>query len=98
MQIKIHESYRLLVALADTGLIGKKFEEGIRQIEVKSGFFQGEEKDRAEIIEILKDMQKEDAIFNIVGKESVECALKAGIIKKEGIIVIDSVPVALILL
>ena len=98
MQIKIHESYRTMIALADTNLIGKTIEEGIRQIEVKPAFFQGEEKDKAEIIEILKDMQKEDAIFNIVGKESVECALKAGIIKKEGIIMIDNVPVALVLL
>jgi len=96
--IKIHNAYRTIVALADTDLIGKKFEEGIRQIEIKSGFFQGEEKDKSEIIEILKDMQKEDATFNIVGKESVECALKAGVIKKEGIIVIDGVPVALVLL
>lgn len=98
MQIKIHESYRVMIALADTNLIGKKFEEGIRQIEVKPAFFQGEEKDKAEVIEILKDMQKEDATFNIVGKESVECALKAGVIKKEGIITIDSIPVALVLL
>lgn len=98
MQIKIHESYRVLVALADTDLIGKKFEEGIKQIEVKPYFFQGEEKNKVEIIEILKDMQKEDAIFNIVGKESVECALKARIISKEGVMMIDKVPIALVLL
>ena len=96
--IKIHNAYRTIVALADTDLIGKKFEEGIRQIEIRQDFFQGEEKNKAEIIEILKDMQKEDATFNIVGKESVECALKSGIIKKEGIIIIDKVPVALVLL
>ena len=98
MMIKIHNSYRTIVALADTDLIGKTFEEGIRQIEIKPGFFQGEEKNKKEIIEILKDMQKEDATFNIVGKEAVECALKAGIIKKEGIIMIKNVPVALVLL
>ncbi len=98
MQIKIHNSYRTIVALADTDLIGKTFEEGIKQIEIKSGFFQGEEKSKEEIIKILKDMQKEDSTFNIVGKESIECALKAGIIKKEGIINIDNIPVALVLL
>lgn len=98
MQIKIHEAYRKIVALCDTSLIGKKFEEGVRQIEIKPGFFQGEEKNKKETIEILEDMRKEDATFNIVGKESVDCALKAGIIKPEGIITIDSVPIALILL
>jgi len=98
MQLKIHESYRKIVALSDTSLLGKAFEEGIKRIEVKPSFFQGEEKDKEEIIEILKNMQKEDATFNIVGKESVECALKAGIIKKEGIITIDNIPIALVLL
>ena len=96
--IKIHKSYRTIVALADTDLIGKKFEQGIRQIEVKPSFFQGEEKNKEEIIKILQDMQKEDATFNIVGKEAVECALKAGVVGKKGIIIIDKVPVALILL
>jgi uncharacterized protein len=98
MQIKTHKAYRTIVALCDTELLGKTFEEGIKQIEVKQGFFGGEEKGKEEIIKILEDMKKEDATFNIVGKESVECALKAGVIKKEGIIVIDNVPVALVLL
>ncbi len=98
MQIKTHKSYRTIVALSDTDLLGKTIEEGIKQIEVKPGFFQGEEKTKEEVIKILKDMQKEDATFNIVGEESVECALKAGIISKEGIITIDNVPVALVLL
>jgi uncharacterized protein len=95
MQIKIHEAYRNLVALCDTDLIGKAFEEDIRRIEINEYFFKGEEKNKDEIINILKDLEKEDAIFNIVGKESVECALIAKIISKEGIIMIQDVPVAL---
>jgi uncharacterized protein len=95
MQVKIHEAYRIIVALCDTDLIGKTFSEGIRQIELRPNFFQGEEKNKQEVLEILNDMKKEDATFNIVGEESVECALEAGIIKKQGIIKIDGVPVAL---
>jgi len=95
MQIKIHEAYRTIVALCDTNLIGKIFEEGIKQIKVRENFFKGEEKNHEEVIEILKDMNKEDATFNIVGKESVECALKAKVITKEGIIHIDKIPIAL---
>ena len=98
MQIKIHEAYRTLVALCDSDLIGKTFSEGIKQIEIKPGFFQGEEKNKEEVIEILKDMEKEDAIFNIVGEESVACALKANIISKEGIIEIERIPIALVLM
>ena len=98
MNIKIHESYRKIVALADTNLIGKTFEQDIRQIKITTNFFKGEEINKEKAVEILKDLQKEDATFNIVGKESVECALKAKVIKPEGIFTIDSVPIALVLL
>jgi len=98
MLIKIHESYRTIVALCDSDLIGKTFSEGIRQIELTPNFFQGIEKNKVEILEILRDMEKEDATFNIVGKESIECAIETGIISKDGIIEIDGVPVALVLM
>lgn len=98
MQIKIHDSYRKIIALVDTDLIGKTFTQGIKQIEIRPNFFQGEEKSKQEIIEILKNMKIEDATFNIVGKESVETALEAGVIGKQGVIKIDKVPVALVLL
>ena len=98
MQIKIHEAYRKIVALADTDLIGKTFTEDIKQIFVNPNFFQEEEKTKEEVIEILRDMHREDAMFNIVGKESIECSLRAGIINKEGIFYIDNIPIALGLL
>ena len=98
MQLKIHDSYRKIVALADTDLIGKTFEQDIMQIKVKPGFFQGEEKNKQEILQILNDLNKEDATFNIVGEESVETAIEAGIINKQGIIKIDNIPVALVLM
>jgi uncharacterized protein len=98
MQIKIHEAYRKIVSVCDTDLIGKTFTEGIKQIEIKESFFQGDEKSFEEVIEILKDMEKEDATFNIVGKESVTAALKAGVISAQGILHIDNVPIALVLM
>ena len=98
MQIKIHEAYRKVVALCDSDLIGKTFSEGNKQIDIQPNFFKGDEKSKEEIVEILKDLEKEDATFNIVGKESVECALKAKIISKEGIIHINKIPIALVLM
>jgi hypothetical protein len=98
MQIKIHDSYRKIVAISDSDLIGKKFEEGIMQIDIKQNFFSGDEKTNEELIEILQDMQKEDATFNIVGQQSINCALKAGVIKSEGVFKIQGIPIALVLL
>jgi hypothetical protein len=98
MHIKIHEAYRTIVALVDSDLIGKTFEEGIKQIKVNPHFFEGEQKEKEEVLEILREFQREDATFNIVGKESINTALEAGIIDKNGVFTIQEIPIALVLL
>ena len=45
----------------------------------------------------MQDMKKEDATFNIIGEKSVNTALKAGIISKQGINKIQGIPFTLIL-
>ncbi len=97
MLVKIHKSYRGVIAICDSELLGKKFEEGKMQIEL-NGFFNGEEKTEQEILEIMQDAAKEDATFNIVGEKSISLALKVQIIDKKGIKKIQGVPVALTLL
>jgi len=98
MYIKIHEAYRKIVALVDSDLIGKTFEEGIKQIKINPHFFQGEEKTKEEILEILIDLNREDATFNIVGKEAIQTAIEAEVIKPEGVFTIQEIPIALGLL
>jgi hypothetical protein len=98
MLVKIHPSYRNTVAICDSDLIGKTFEENNKCIFVNPNFFQGEEKSEKEVLEIIEKGSYEDYTFNIVGKKSVELALKSGIIKPEGITKIQGVPVALVLL
>ena len=95
MQLKIHDSYRKILALCDTELVGQIFTEGIKQIKITENFFKGDEKTKQQALEILQDMNKEDATFYIVGQESIQTALEAKIISKEGIIKIEDVPVAL---
>ena len=68
------------------------------QLDVKEDFFKGDELEEEQVIEIMRKMADEDATFNIVGKESTNAALKAGIINKEGIIKIRGIPFALVLL
>ena len=97
MFIKIHRSYRDVVAICDSELIGKKFEEKNLQLEVKESFYQGEKFDKEKIIELMQDFSKEDATFNIVGEKSVECALKARLIDEEFVKHISGIPIALVL-
>ena len=98
MQIKIHRSCRDVVAICDSNLLGKKFEEGKFQLDVKESFFKGEEAPEEEEIKKIKDMSSEDATFNIVGKKSVRTAIKAGIISEEAVGEIQGIPFALVLI
>jgi len=98
MLVKIHDSYRLVVAICDKDLIGKKFEEGERVLEIKPSFYEGEEKTEEEVLRSIEMAAAEDATFNIVGKKAIATALKTNLIKKEGIGEIQGVPFALSLL
>ena len=96
--IKIHNAYRSIVAVCDSALIGKRFEEGIKQLDLTGPFFAGEEKSEEEVKKILTNAKKEDATFNIVGEESCKIAMELGLINENGIIKISEIPVALVLL
>ncbi len=97
MFVNVIKSYRDVVAICDKELLGKKFEEEKFQLDVKESFFRGDEMSEEEAIEIMKDMAKEDATFNIIGEQAVNTALKAGIISKEGIREIQGIPFAFVL-
>lgn len=98
MLIKVTKGQRDIVAVCDSNLIGKKFEEDKFQLDLTGTFFQGKETSKKETIKILKKMAKEDATFNIIGKESTKTAIEAGIISKNGIKIIQGIPFALVLL
>lgn len=100
--IKVHKSYRDVVAVCDSDLLGKRIEEEINgkiaQLDLTGLFYKGEEVSEKELKELLIDHDKEDATFNIVGKESIRLARETGIVKKEGIMIIGGVPFALALM
>jgi len=98
MLINIIKTYRDVVAICDYELLGKIFEQEEFELNIKESFFKGEKFSEEKAIEILKEMSREDATFNIVGEKSVNAALKAGIISKEGIKKIQEIPFALGLL
>ena len=97
MLVNIIKSYRDIVTICDSELIGKRFEEGKFQLDVKESFFKGKEMPEKEAIKIIQEMSREDAIFNFVGKKSVNTALKTGIILQEGIKKVQGIPFAMVL-
>lgn len=98
MLIKIHKSYRDVVAICDKELLGKYFEENNLQLDVKESFYKGEQISEKQAIKIIQDLAKEDATFNLIGEKTINSALKAGIIQQQGIKKISQIPYALVLM
>jgi len=102
MLVKIHDGSRLVIAVCDSELIGKKFEQEIEgtvlQLDLTGDFFKGEEMTEEETREIIEDGKREDACFNIIGEKSCKLAKEIGIVEEEGIKNIEGVAVALVLI
>jgi hypothetical protein len=95
ISIKVHDSYRRVVAVADKELIGKRFEQGIRQLDVRENFYRGNEFTAEEAVKQLQRHMVEDATFNIVGEKAVKAALAAGIISDNSTSKVAGIPFAL---
>ena len=95
INIKVHDSYRRVVAVCDSNLLGKKFEEGKRQLDIRENFYKGSEFDEKEAINQLNRHSVEDATFNIVGEKSVNASIKAQIIGDDSIGEVSGIPFAL---
>ncbi len=98
MFVNVIKTYRDVVAVCDKELLGKKFEEGEFQLDIKESFYKGKETPEEDLIKIMKSFSREDATFNIVGKKSVATALKAGIVSEDNVRKIRGIPFVLILL
>ena len=89
ISIKIYKQGKdLLVGACDEKLLGKKFEDGKFQIEVKKDFYGG----KRVTSEILKTYLVEATIANLVGQETIKCAIEAGIIDPDCVIKIKGIP------
>jgi uncharacterized protein len=98
MIVKIIKSHRDIVTICDANLLGKKFEEGKFQLDVKENFFSGEEMNEEETIKVIIKMFENDATFYIIGEESVKTAIKVGLITEEEVKRIQGVPFSLLLI
>ena len=96
--LKVHESYRWVVAVCDKDVFGRKLVEGKRVLDVSGEFFNGKEMSDEEIEAEIVRCNREDATFNFVGKDSVSLAKELEIVTDEGVIDIDGIPFGLVLM
>jgi len=95
--LKVHESYRWVVAVCDKNVFGRKLSEDGRVLDVSGEFFNGDEVDEEKLKSEIIRCNREDASFNFVGEKSVGVAKELGFVKDEGVVMIDGVPFALVL-
>ncbi len=89
IRLKVYnQGKEVLVAACDADLLGKMFTEGELQLDVKPEFYDGVNVTREQFVSHLRMA----TIGNFVGEETVHVALEEGFIEEGGIIMIDGVP------
>jgi len=90
MIAKLHRSYegRVILAVCDSGLIGKCFSEDELQLDLSSNFYKGEEMSDKRILNFFKVVN----IVNLVGEKAVGLGIKAGIVDRKQVIKIKGIP------
>ena len=89
ISIKIYKQGKdLLIGACDEKLIGKKFTEGKFQIDVSKDFYDGERVEK----EVLKKFLIDATIANLVGEQTIKCALELGLIDEDCVIKIKGIP------
>jgi uncharacterized protein len=90
--LKIHSTPRFeTIACCDEKLLNKVFKQGNLKIEITERFYGGTLMQIEEAIEILL----KSSFFNIVGTNIIDLAITRGIVPKEGIRMINGVPMAM---
>jgi len=84
---------RIIIAICDEKLIGKKFSEGEYVLDISERFYKGEKKSFKELEDILKNSEN----VNLVGEETIKFATSLGIINKDSILKVKGIPHAQII-
>ena len=89
ISIKVYEQgENLVIGACDEHLLGKKFVDGKFKIDVSKNFYEGERINKDTLAKYLNDA----TIANLVGEESVNCAIKLGLVNRECILKIKGIP------
>jgi len=80
----------MILAVCDSEIHKKRFEDDKRQLDLSSEFYNGSEMNAPELIELMKKAY----LLNLAGTESVKCGVEAGFVLKENIGNVSGVPFA----
>ena len=89
ISIKIYKQGNdILIGACDEKLIGKKFVDGKFQIDVSKEFYDG----KRITIEVLKKYLENATIANLVGEQTIQCAIKLGLVDPGCVLRVKGIP------
>lgn len=96
MIVKIHKTddKRLVLAVCDNDILGKKFEESNKQLDLTSDFYKGEERTNEETCDLMRNSY----MLNLVGKKTIKFALDKKIIDQNNVKNICNIPYSTVVL
>lgn len=78
----------MLLVVTDADILGKKFEENKVQLDLTKKFYQGQEKNEAEVQEAIKEARH----LHLTGIAAVTIGINLGLINKENVIYVKKIP------
>jgi len=81
---------KIVVAVCDSELLGKKYEEDQKQLDLTSDFYKGEQNQDSAIGDLMRNAEA----VNLVGEKSVKLAVQEGVIDEEHVKTIAGIPYA----
>lgn len=92
MIVKTHMNRdgRILIAVIDSSLFGKKFEEGTTQLDLSADFYNGKEMPTEEAGDLVRNAD----MVNMVGEEAITLGIQEGVIDPAHVKKIQGIPFA----
>ncbi len=78
----------MLLVVTDADILGKKFEDDKAQLDLTKKFYQGQEKNEAEVRETIKKARH----FHLTGTAAVTLGIDLGLISKEKVLYVKKIP------
>jgi hypothetical protein len=86
---KVHKREdRTVVAVCDAALLGQKFTEGDRQLDLSGDFYKGDEMDEKAVGDLIRNAD----VVNLVGEEAIKIGLQEEVITQDHVITIANIP------
>ena len=78
----------MILVVTDADILGKKHEEGKKQLDLENKFYQGEEKDEKQVLSCFKKL----TFYILLNSGGGISSLKEGLVEKGKVITIKGIP------